>query len=59
VPVDADSDGVYDLQGKQNVWGPIHIFTFTTVNSTWKYQDKKWLPTEAEYTLTYNIMNNN
>lgn len=59
VPVEVDNDGVYDLQGKQNVWGPIHIFTFTTVSSTWKYKDKQWTPIDAQYTLTYSIMNNN
>ncbi len=59
VPVDVENDGVYELRGEQNVWGPIHIFTILTANSTWKFKDKKWIPVDANYTMTYNIMNNN
>lgn len=57
VPVDVNSDGVYELQGKQNVWGPFHVFTITTVTSLWKYKNGKWNVTDAEYTLTYDIIN--
>lgn len=56
VPVDVDNDGVYELQGQQSVWGPFHAFTFTRVQSVWKYKDGKWKPTDAQYTLTYPIM---
>ena len=55
VPVDQDNDGTYELVGKQSVWGPIHVFTFTTVQSTWALQNKKWTVTDASYTLTYRI----
>ncbi|UFJ39886.1 hypothetical protein LOK74_17795 [Brevibacillus humidisoli] len=57
VPVDTDNDGVYELQGKQNIWGPIHVFTFATVNSTWDYKNGKWNIPDASYTLTYSITN--
>lgn len=55
VPVDVDNDGVYELRGEQSVWGPFHVLTFTTVKSTWKYKNKKWDITDAQYTLTYEI----
>jgi hypothetical protein len=56
-PVDPDNDGVYALIGEQNVWGPIHVFTLTTVTSTWMYQNGKWNIPDAQYTLTYSILN--
>jgi hypothetical protein len=59
VPVDPDNDGVYSLIGEQNVWGPIHIYTLTTVESTWMYQNGKWNIPDAHYTLTYPILNDN
>jgi hypothetical protein len=59
VPVDPDNDGVYALIGEQNVWGPIHLYTLTTVESTWMYQNGKWNIPDAHYTLTYPILNDN
>jgi hypothetical protein len=41
-PLDTNSDGVFELQGIQAVWGVAHVDTLAHIKSTWKWANGKW-----------------
>ncbi|GAA4700631.1 hypothetical protein [Brevibacillus fulvus] len=50
-PIDVDGDGVFELEGTQNVWGPAHVNGLTDVTSVWAYKQGSWIPVRAHYTV--------